>query len=76
MLKRKAIRVIHIDEEEEGDVSSLAVKELKDTCLTYHLPRSGNKSHLIARIVAHFESLSHYGTDGFQHLDVIVEDGT
>ena len=55
---------------------SLTVKELKHVCAIYHLPRSGLKSELIARVVNHFQRLAVSEGDSLEHLDVVVEDET
>ena len=61
------------EDEDEDNVYNLTKKELKGICLTYHLPRSGNKPDLIARIVSHLESFSNDETDVLQYLDAILE---
>ena len=57
-MQRRDIRRIGNDNNKEGDIPSLAIKELRDSSITYHLPRSDWKSELIACIATHMLSLS------------------
>ena len=60
------------EDEDNDDMRKWTVRELKDACLTYYLPRSRNKPDLIARIISHLESLSCDETNEFQHLDDVI----
>ena len=57
-IQQRDIRKIANDDNEEEDILSLTIKELKDIYITYHLPQSGQKSELIGHIFTHLSSLS------------------
>ena len=52
-VERREIKVRNNEEEDKDDMSNLTVRKIKDAFLTCYLPRSGDKSNLIARVVAH-----------------------
>ena len=57
-ITRWKVRSNQIDEDEDSeDINKLTVKELKAICRTCHLPVSGRKDALIARIVPFLEAL-------------------
>ena len=62
------------DDKEDDGIFRMNIKELKELCRAYHLPLSGKKAVLVARVVAHMESISDLEFDSLEYLNLILED--
>ena len=62
------------DDEEDDDMLTMSVKDLRELCRTHQLPLSGKKADFSNYVVAHLESISLIHSSSLENLDWILED--
>ena len=73
-IQYRDIRQIGNEDNEEDNIRSLSVKQLKDICIACDLLRNSLKEDLIACIIAYFESIMHDSSNSLEYLNKIIDD--
>ena len=67
-IEHKEFKVIDKKDEEEDNISNLAIRDLKDVCLAHYSPESSLKPNLISEIVLCLQELPCVENDSLNEI--------